>query len=256
VPAAGIVVGAALGDILRVDEGDVVDVEIAGRLPLDGVPIAGFVDEPLGTFAYTSMGYARSVLAGASGAFTSDGADPANTLLLTFQPGADAAGLRPALSAIDGVQAFIDSRALYDLAQQLMALFYAFIGVMIVLGGVLAFALIYNTMSANIHERSVELGVMRALGLSRRSIGAMVTGQNVLLTAIGLIPGLALGWLLAAVFMASFSSDMFSFELRMRPTTFLFTAAAILVVALLSQLPALRAVARLDLGHIVRERSV
>ena len=137
-----------------------------------------------------------------------------------------------------------------------MGLFYAFIGVMIVLGGVLAFALIYNTMSANVHERAVELGTLRTLGMPRRSIGTIVTAQNVLLTIIGLVPGLLLGWLLAAVFMASFSSDMFSFDLRVRPTTFIFTAVAILAVGLLSQYPALRTVDRLDLGRIVRDRSL
>ena len=77
-----------------------------------------------------------------------------------------------------------------------------------------------------------------------------------LLTAIGLVPGLLGGWLLAAVFMASFSSDMFTFELHVRPTTFIFTAVAIPVVGLLSQYPALRAVDRLDLGRIVRDRSL
>ena len=48
---------------------------------------------------------------------------------------------------------------------------------------------------------------------------------------------------------------MFTFDLRVRPTTFLFTALAILVVGALSQIPALRAVSRLDLGRIVRDRS-
>ncbi len=123
------------------------------------------------------------------------------------------------------------------------------------LGGVLAFALIYNTMSANIAERQGELAVLRTLGLSRRAIGSMVTAQNLILTLVGLVPGLVFGWVLAWVFMATFSSDMFSFELHMRPTTFLFTAVAIIVVGLLSQWPALRAVGRLDLGELVRDRS-
>jgi putative ABC transport system permease protein len=55
--------------------------------------------------------------------------------------------------------------------------------------------------------------------------------------------------------MDTFSSDMFSFELHMRPTTFVFTSLAIVVVGLLSQWPALRAVDRLDLGRLVRDRS-
>jgi putative ABC transport system permease protein len=83
----------------------------------------------------------------------------------------------------------------------------------------------------------------------------MVTSQNMLLTLIGLIPGVIFGWLLAWVFMYTFSSDMFAFELTMRPLTIVLTALAIIVVGLLSQWPALRAVDRLDLGQIVRDRS-
>ena len=72
---------------------------------------------------------------------------------------------------------------------------------------------------------------------------------------MGLVPGLVFGWALAWVFMATFSSDIFSFELHIRPSTFVFTAIAIIVVGLLSQWPALRAVGRLELGKLVRERS-
>jgi putative ABC transport system permease protein len=69
------------------------------------------------------------------------------------------------------------------------------------------------------------------------------------------VPGLAIGYAVSAIFMASFSSDMFRFDLEVRPTTLLFTALAIVVVGLLSQVPALRAVRHLELGRIVRERA-
>lgn len=247
VPDDGIVVGSSLRGLLDLTLGDVVDIE-AGALGVVGsAPIVGFVDEPLGTYAYTSLTFVAEVLP--------PGTTDSNALLVGFEPNVDRAAMRSTLSAVDGVAAYVDSRGLYELAQEFMGLFYAFIGVMIVLGGVLAFALIYNTMSANVTERAAELAVLRTLGLSRRAIGGLVTGQNLMLTLIGLVPGLLAGWLMAAVFMASFSSDMFTFDLRVRPTTFLFTAGAILVVGLLSQYPALRAVGRLDLGRIVRDRS-
>ena len=72
---------------------------------------------------------------------------------------------------------------------------------------------------------------------------------------IGLIPGLIGGWILAWVFMYTFSSDMFALDLVIRALTFVLTAVVIIVVGLLSQWPALRAVSRLDLGQIVRDRS-
>ena len=70
------------------------------------------------------------------------------------------------------------------------------------------------------------------------------------------VPGIAGGYVLAAEFMGSFSSDMFDFNLAIRPTTFIVTALAIVAVAALSQVPAIRSIGRIDLARIVRERSL
>ncbi|MEX1336599.1 MAG: FtsX-like permease family protein, partial [Candidatus Limnocylindrales bacterium] len=255
VPAEGVVLGRSLHGRLGVDVGDPVTIGVAGVAVIEDVPVAGFVDEPLGTYAYASLPYASGLLHEVLGPLTAENANPANLLMLSFDESVDGSAMRARLGAIEGVEAYVDSQALYALAQELMALFYVFIGVMLVLGGVLAFALIYNTMSANISERQGELAVLRTLGLSRRVIGSMVTAQNLILTLIGLVPGLVFGWLLAWVFMGTFSSDMFTFELQVQPLTFVMTAVAIIFVGLLSQWPALRAVGRLELGRIVRERS-
>jgi putative ABC transport system permease protein len=83
----------------------------------------------------------------------------------------------------------------------------------------------------------------------------MITAENVLIAALGIAPGLILGYELARLFMGQFSYDWFSFEVQARSSTFVLSAAAILVVALLSQLPGLRAVKRLDVASVVRERS-
>ena len=255
VPDEGVILGGALQGDLGVGVGDTVRLQAASLGTLEDVPVAGFVKEPMGTYAYASLPYAIGAVEDALGLSAAD-TDPANLLMLTFDEGVAGPSMRAALSRVEGVEAFVDSQALYELVQEYMALFYVFVGVMIVLGGVLAFALIYNTMSANISERQGELAVLRTLGLSRRTIGSMVTAQNLLLTVIGLMPGLVFGWLLARVFMDAFSSDIFTFDLTIRPLTFMLTAAAIIVVGLLSQWPALRAVSRLDLGRLVRDRSL
>ncbi len=97
--------------------------------------------------------------------------------------------------------------------------------------------------------------MLRTLGMPSATISRLITGENMLLTAIGLVPGLAIGYAVSAVFMASFSSDMFRFDLQMHPLTPVLTAVAILVTGLLSQVPALRAVRRLDLARVARERA-
>jgi putative ABC transport system permease protein len=247
-PADGVLLGVALQGRLGVSVGDTIQFESnsGGTVSL---PVEGFVDEPLGTFAYASL----DTVAALSSA---DPSDPSvDSALVRYTEGSDSSAVADRLLARPDIAAVLQSRTLYDLAQQFMGLFYAMVGVMLLLGGIMAFALIFNTMTANIAERSTELAALRTLGMSRGTLSRLVTGENLLLTLAGLVPGLTLGYLVAAEFMASFSSDLFSFDLRVRPTTFLFTALAIVIVGVVSQWPALRAVGRLDLGRIVRERS-
>jgi putative ABC transport system permease protein len=252
----GIVLGAALRETLGVRVGDRVSAEQASGSPAAGAAttaaslrVTGFVNEPLGSFAYSTLSTVASIA-------SLPAADPSVTAaLVRYHTGTERHAVRDRLLGSPSVAAVIDSRGLYDTARSFMGLFYAFIGVMLVLGGLMAFALIFNTLSANVAERAVELTALRTLGMASATIGRLVTAENLLLTVFGLVPGLAVAYLVAAAFMASFSSDLFRFDLQVRPTTFLGTAAAILLVAVLSQWPSLRAIGRLDIARVVRERA-
>jgi putative ABC transport system permease protein len=255
-PDHGVLLGSALRGTLGLEVGDLVTVVPASSGTAGGpdaapmpLPVTGFVDEPFGTYAYANLATAADV------AGVSPADPPVSTALVRYVAGADRSAVTDRLTAATGVAAVIDARSLYDTAQSLMGLFYAFVGVMLVLGGVMAFALIFNTMSANVVERAVELTALRTLGMAPGTIGRMVTGENLLLTIVALVPGLIVAYGLAAAFMASFSSDLFSFDLAVRPTTFVGTAVVIVLVALLSQWPSLRAVGRLDIASVVRERA-
>ncbi len=259
-PSDGVLLGAALRDRLGVEVGSTVHLSLAtqagGREAGGGgasltadAKVAGFVSEPLGTPVYATLPYLEQIVGPAGSGVLRDVA------YVRYAPGADAATVAGRLRSLDGVAAVIDSRALFALINQFLGLFYVFIAVMVVLGGILAFALIYNTLVASISERATEIAVLRTLGMPSATISRLITGENLLLTAIGLVPGLLIGYLVSAQFMASFSSDMFRFDLEMRPTTLLLTALAIVVTGLLSQIPAMRQVRHLELGRIVRERA-
>jgi putative ABC transport system permease protein len=254
-PDTGVLLGVALRDRLGVTAGDTVRLSLATQPGVTGpsasldVTVAGFVKEPLGTSAYASLPYLESVVGPAL--------TPAlrNVAYVRFAPGAAHEAVTAGLRDIGGVAAVIDNRGLFNLMNQFLGLFYVFIGVMVVLGGILAFALIYNTLVASISERATEIAVLRTLGMPSSTISRLITGENLLLTAIGLVPGLVIGYAVSAVFMASFSSDMFRFDLEIQPTTLLLTSVAIIVTGLLSQIPAMRAIRHLELGKIVRERA-
>jgi len=248
-PTDGVLVGSALRNTIGLAEGDQVTLIFDGLDRSVQTRVSGFVDEPLGTYAYASSAVIQELIG-------ADAATATTAANIQFTASADRGATMRALESVTGVAAVVDLKGLKQAADALMGLFYVFVGVMLALGAVMAFALLFNLMSANISERLTELASLRASGMSGSELSRMITGENVLLTLAGIVPGLIVGYFGAAAFMASFSSDLFQFDLQVRPTTFVFTAIGVLAAALISQLPILRAVRRIDVARVVRERAL
>lgn len=64
-----------------------------------------------------------------------------------------------------------------------MDLFYVFVAVMLVFGGLLAFTVLFATLSVNLAERGTELATLRASGVGRRRLARLVTAENLLVVA-------------------------------------------------------------------------
>ncbi len=95
---------------------------------------------------------------------------------------------------------------------------------------------------------------MRTLGESKGKIVAMLTTENLLLGVLGLIPGLPLGYGLAAYFFTLFQTDIFSFELVIFTRTYLLAIGLIILIVLLSQIPGIRQLNRIDLARVIKEQ--
>jgi putative ABC transport system permease protein len=243
-PTQGILVGQAIHDQLHVTTGDTITVRVGDAAPVPA-RIAGLLDEPMGTYAYTSAEQLR--------AQTPDA--PVTSALLRLAPGADRDTVRRTVTGLPAIAAYQDSKALSRLYQQFSGLFYTFIAAMLALGALMAFAIIFTTMSVNILERQREMATLRIGGVPQRTVARIFTSENLLLTLLGVIPGLILGVLGGRAFLATYTNDQLRLELAIRPLTLIASAAAILAVAVLSQRPGLRAIARLDLASTVRERA-
>ncbi len=254
-PSDGILVGVALRNLLPINEGDSVTVSFPSLGLETATTVAGFVDEPLGTYAYASR-ETLDALVNAAGGDTAALIHPATaSLLVTYDSGANGDSVRARLSADPIVTGIVSSNALQKLVGQYLALFYGFVGIMLVFGATMAFALMFNAISVSLAERSVEFATMRANGMTAREVGGLLTRENVLVTLVGLPIGVALGYEVASLMMSSYSSDLFSFDLRMRWSTPVLAAAATLIVTLLSEIPARHTMRRLEIARVVRERS-
>ena len=103
---------------------------------------------------------------------------------------------------------------------------------------------IANTLSLSIHERTRELGMLRAIGMSRRQVRTMIRYEAVITALIGAILGLVLGLVFASLIAQPLKDDGFTLSYPIGTLIALMVLAAIAgVVAAI--LPARRA-SRLD----------
>lgn len=257
-PATGVLAGRGLADKLGVTEGDLLRINLPTHDVTIVLELIEFVDEPLGIPLYASYEVITDALrvAGIDDPETLMAAPAVASTLALFDPTLSRSTTITALEGIPGVLAVQDARTLYDLTQQFLGLFYAFVGIMLIFGGLMAFSLMFNTISVNIAERSTEFATLKASGMADRTIAWMIVGENLLLTALGIIPGTLLGIWMSGLFLASFDNDSFTFELSIRPVTIAVAALSMIAVALLSLIPGIRSVRHLDIGAVVRERAV
>ena len=78
--------------------------------------------------------------------------------------------------------------------------------------GHLAFEIV-NTLALSIHERTRELGLLRAVGTSRRQIRRMVRYEAVITALIGAVLGLALGVLFAVIVSRPLADEGFTLSI-------------------------------------------
>jgi putative ABC transport system permease protein len=103
---------------------------------------------------------------------------------------------------------------------------------------------IANTLALSIHERTRELGMLRAIGMSRRQVRELVRYEAVITALIGAVLGLILGVIFAALISRPLADEGFTLSYPV-PTLVLLMVLAGLAGVLAAIAPARRA-SRLD----------
>jgi putative ABC transport system permease protein len=108
-----------------------------------------------------------------------------------------------------------------------------------------------SSFGALVFARRREFGMLRHLGLTRRQIAAMLATEGLMVSGIGLVVGLALGWLMSLIliFVVNRQSFHWSMDLRVPWGPLLALAVALLVLATATTLISARSAMS---GNVVR----
>lgn len=182
--AGEVVVGTALAKAAGIGVGDSLVVETrAGPVSFS---VAGTVTE------YTAGGYSLYMdYATAERSFELTGAD---LYIVTASEGA-AAGLGDELTALTGregllLQSQADFRLMVDeMINGVLGFLWLLIGMVFVVASLG----VVNTLTMNVLEQTREIGLLRAVAMTRRQLRKMILSQALGLAAISLLPGLAVG---------------------------------------------------------------
>lgn len=134
-----------------------------------------------------------------------------------------------------------------DMVNQQFNFFYAILLVAIFVS---LFGII-NTLSMNVLERTREIGVLRALGSSRWQIRRAIGSEGVLLSLVGAVLGIAIGFLLGYVFVKGVAVLVPSIEYAAPIMRSLAVAAAAIVLGLVAAIIPARRAARLNIIEAV-----
>ena len=149
-----------------------------------------------------------------------------------------------ALAPYPNVQ--VQSRAQFEKAQaaqvnQLLGLVYA----LLALAVLIALIGIVNTLMLSVFERTHEIGLLRAVGMKRRQIRAMIRSESVILAVFGAVIGIVVGTALGVALVSSLHSQGITDTVVPGSSLVIFLILAALLGLVAAGWPARRA-ARLD----------
>jgi putative ABC transport system permease protein len=245
-PLRGLVMSKLLAEILGVQLGDRVSIEVLeGRRPVRSVAVSALVDEYLGTSTYMEIDALRRVmreggtLSGAT--ITIDQASLAS-LYRRLKDTPTVAGVNLKWTAVENFKRTI--------AQNFNLMISFNVGFSIII----AFGVIYNAARVSLSERSRELASLRVMGFTRAEVSAILMGELATVTAIAVPVGLALGYVLAYLVALGFDNELYRIPLLVTFRTYVLAVFTVWIAAMLSGLVIKRKLGKLDLIGVLKTR--
>lgn len=245
-PPSGLMLSRQLADQLKVRTGDEVQVEMLGGRRTRGTQrVVAIIDEIVGARAYAGATTLERLARDAT---------PVGAALLKIDSQArDAIVTRlKAMPVVLGVTERDAALSKFDELIQNNIL--TMIGFYVSFASAIAVGVVYNSARILFSERAHELATLRVLGYHRSEVGLVLLGELALLVLIAVPLGCFLGYWMAKLMMALFSSDLFRLPFLPSRASYGYATLVVLGAALATALLVSRRVMGLDMVRVLKAR--
>lgn len=240
-PESGIFITEAIAEKLNAKKGDTITIKsfIPGKDDIE-TKVTGIFKQYLGANAYMNIESMEELLL--------------EEQLITGVSVAAQADLKDELKDVANISAVNSVDDMYRAFEEYMDLMLLAIGFYMLFGGVLGFALIYNSTIIGISERTMEFATLRIMGFDRKDVYGMICRENFVMGGIAIIVGIPLGAGMIKGMVESFSSDIMTLPYILKPEAFIQAAAATIIFVIIAQLATLRKIYNLNFIDALKSR--
>jgi putative ABC transport system permease protein len=245
VPPDGLVLSAMLAEPLAIRAGDSVEVELLETGVTRHAVVASLLDELMSPNAYADIGFIARLVGErelATGAYLRLDAPPP-------------AALFDELRTMPRVMSVSSRVAMLEQFDRMMARGFRTTAVIVVIfAAVIALGVVYNGARIALSERGRELASLRVLGFTTREVGAMLLGEQAILTIVAIPLGWALGRVFAGYLAHAFESEYYQVPIVTLAATYIFASAVVLAASAFAGVLMYRRTTRLDLVAVLKTR--
>ncbi|MCC6497009.1 MAG: FtsX-like permease family protein [Propionibacteriaceae bacterium] len=240
--SGGLVITGTLAEKLGIGVGDSTRVKTPLRDQWVDLPVAAISKETLGAPIFANLDVGRR-LTGLSERY--------NTLYVTSSAAA-APEVKVRLGDVPGALSVSVKAETLARFTEMMGFMDFYQGLLLGFGLAMAFVVVYNTLNANVTERTREIGTMRTIGEGAGRIAWMVTLENLMLGLAAAPLGVWLGLRTADLLYSQLSSEAFTLTAYIKPSSIGVILAGLLAVMLLSEIPPILRILRLNLAEATK----
>ncbi len=239
-PKDGIILSSNLATTLNVNVGDKVLIEsLIKNDDKSYVVVKGIINQSLGINGYANIDFMRDKFLekGIINGIYINSNDKVTEKLKDVKD-------ITILSQLDMKEAFEDFTAMTA----------ASIGVMVIFSGLLGFIIMYSMTLMSINERTLEFSSLRVMGFTKKEIFIMLIRENMIMSLIGIIAGLPIGFWLVHYMGISFTTDLYTMKEPVTISSIIYSIILTLVFIILAQLMTYAKIHKLDFMLALKNR--